>query len=231
MRMLAVIAIGSCLLSAGQLCAQEEAALAALARSQPIFVGADTASYARIYRALDSETAFDYLDQPLKDVIDDIKFNHNFEIVLDNKALEDFGIDTGTPITRSLKGVSLRSALRLMLRDLELTCVIRDEVLQITTLEAAASDTSIRLYPVVELLPPNGDGKVLVELIKTLVAPKSWCGSDTVGSIIYVEHLESLAIRQTDEVFHEIEELLAATKQLAQHQRPKARTQETDPFE
>ncbi|MDA1050511.1 MAG: hypothetical protein O3C40_08520 [Planctomycetota bacterium] len=79
--------------------------------------------------------------------------------------------------------------------------------------------------------PPNGEGKVLVELIKTVVAPNTWCGPDATGSIVFVEHLESLAIRQTDEVFHEIDELLAATKKLAQRQRPNVRPQSDDPFE
>ena len=43
--------------------------------------------------------------------------------------------------------------------------------------------------------------------------------------------LESLAIRQTDDVFHEVEELLAATKQVFESQRPKRQPDEPDPFE
>lgn len=183
----------------------------------PVFVTSSASSaHRRLENALNSETTFDYLDQPLKDVIEDISFSHNIPIVIDTKALEDYGIDTGTPITRALKGISLRSALRLMLGSLELTYVIRDEVLQITTPEAAITALSTRFYDVSELLPPSGDGSVLVELIKTLVAPDTWCGSEHIGAIIYVEHLESLAIRQTDDVFHEIETLLATTKHLVQ---------------
>ncbi len=264
MRLFIGIAIGLCLMSGGQLCAQraepsdagtdpfapnrnaasptdpakpnsdvnrqvEEAALALLARSRPVYVGADLESYARIYSALDHEVHFDYLDQPLKDVIEDISFNHKIPIVIDTKALEDFAIDTATPITRQLKGVTLRSALQLTLRQLELTYVIRDEVLQITTPEKAAANPSIHLYPVAELVPPDGDGQVLVELIKTVVAPKTWCAPDATGAIFYVEHLQTLFIRQTDEVFHEIEELLATTKQLARQQRPQIRPG-ADPF-
>ena len=115
----------------------------------------------RILAALDDETTFDYVGQPLKDVLDDIKFNHNIEIVLDNKALEDFGIDTGTPITRSLKGITLRSALRLMLGELELTYVIKDEVLQITTPEEADAQLLTKVYPVGDLVIPilSGGGQ------------------------------------------------------------------------
>ena len=183
-----------------------------------LVVSGSSAAHLRIEAALNTEATFDYLDQPLKDVVKDISFNHNIPILIDTKALEEFGIDTGRRITRSLKGIRLRSALRLMLRELELTYVIRDEVLQVTTPEVAVSALSTRFYCVAELLPPNGDGQVLVELIKTFVAPDTWDGSDGLPSVVYIEHLDSLAVRQTEDVFHEIEVLLATTKRLAEKQ-------------
>ena len=39
---------------------------------------------------------------------------HKIEIQLDTKALGDVSIGTDTPVTKNLKGVSLRSALRMM---------------------------------------------------------------------------------------------------------------------
>ena len=52
------------------------------------------------------------------------------------------GIGTDTPVTKNLKGITLRSALRLMLRELSLTYIIKDEVLLITTPEEAESQLS-----------------------------------------------------------------------------------------
>lgn len=123
--------------------------------------GKSGSSETRILQALDRETSFDYLDQPLKDVIDDISYTHEIPIVLDTKALEGFGIDTGTPITRTLKGISLRSALRLMLNELELTYVIKDEVLQITTPDEAEAQLITKVYPVGDLVIPviSGGGQ------------------------------------------------------------------------
>jgi hypothetical protein len=123
--------------------------------------GKSGSSETRILQALDHETTFDYLDQPFKDVIEDISFSHNIPIVIDTKALEDFGIDTGTPITRTLKGISLRSALRLMLNELELTYIIKDEVLQITTPENAEAQLITKVYPVGDLVIPiiSGGGQ------------------------------------------------------------------------
>ena len=57
-------------------------------------------------------------------------------------------------MTKNLKGVSSKSALRLMLHELGLTYVIKDEVLLITTTEAAESKLSTRVYSVADLVIP-----------------------------------------------------------------------------
>jgi len=61
-------------------------------------------------------------------------------------------------VTRNLSGVSLRSALRLMLKDLDLTYVIRDEVLLITTPEEANAKLVTKVYPVADLVLPINSG-------------------------------------------------------------------------
>ena len=63
---------------------------------------------------------FDFSDMPLDEVIEWINDYHkqkhpNFEIVLDKKALAGADISEKTPISFKIKGISLRSALRLML--------------------------------------------------------------------------------------------------------------------
>ena len=67
-------------------------------------------------------TELEFVDQPLIDVIEYLKERHNIEIVLDAKALLDAGIGFDTPITRNIRGISLKSALELVLGELDLTC-------------------------------------------------------------------------------------------------------------
>ena len=83
----------------------------------------------KIEAALKSPTQLEFVDTPLTDVIDYLKDYHQIEIQLDKKAMEEAGIDTAVTVTKNLKGVSLKSALRLMLHELGLTYVIQDEVL------------------------------------------------------------------------------------------------------
>ena len=87
----------------------------------------------KINDALKSPTQLEFIETPLQDVIDYLKDYHGIEIQLDKKSLDEMSIGTDTPVTKNLKGISLRSALRLMLRELGLTYVIQDEVLLITT--------------------------------------------------------------------------------------------------
>lgn len=110
----------------------------------------------RISEQLTKTTQLDFLDTPLSDVIDTLKDMHGIEIQLDQRALQDVGIATDTPVTMRLQGVTLRSALRLMLRPLDLTYVIQDEVLLITTPEEAENRLITKVYPVADLAVPPG---------------------------------------------------------------------------
>jgi tetratricopeptide (TPR) repeat protein len=111
---------------------------------------------AKIVAALDDKTELEFVDQPLSDVVDYLKERHEIEIQLDSKALTDEGIGSDTPVTRNIKGITLRSALRLMLGEMDLTYVIRNEVLMITTKTEAENMLSIKVYPVGDLVIPVG---------------------------------------------------------------------------
>jgi len=104
--------------------------------------------------ALKSPTQLEFIETQLQDVVDFLKDYHDIEIQIDERALQEVGIPTDTPITKNLKGVSLRSALRLMLRELDLTYVIQDEVLLITTPEEAETKLTTKVYPVADLVLP-----------------------------------------------------------------------------
>lgn len=92
-----------------------------------------------IWAALDEKTDLDFQEQPLSDVIDYLKQRHEIEIQLDNKALTDAGVGSDTPITRTIKGITLRSALKLILNELDLTYLVHNGVLMITSKTEAQS--------------------------------------------------------------------------------------------
>jgi hypothetical protein len=112
----------------------------------------------KIFDALQDTTTLEFIETPLRDIMEYVEDLHGIEIEIDYRALEDIGISAETPITRNLKGISLRSALKLMLRELDLTYTVRDEVLQITTPEEVAEDLTAKVYPVADLVLPINSG-------------------------------------------------------------------------
>ncbi len=109
----------------------------------------------KILAALEENTVLEFIETPLADVVAYLKDLHQIPIVIDRRALDDAGIGSDTPITQeSLRGISLKSALRIMLRDFDLTYIIDDEVLQITTKEEAESRLVTKVYPVADLVLP-----------------------------------------------------------------------------
>ena len=111
-------------------------------------------SEVKILAALDDKTELDFAEQPLSDVIDYLKNRHNIEIQLDKKALADAGVGSEVPVTRTIKGITLKSALKLLLGEFDLSYVLRDEVLMITSKTEAEQMLSNRVYPVADLVVP-----------------------------------------------------------------------------
>ena len=74
---------------------------------------------------------------------------------------------------------SRSAALRLMLSALDLTYVVENEVLLITTPDKASNKLTTKVYPVGDLLAAGKDGfKPLTQAIRSTIRPNSWA---TVG--------------------------------------------------
>lgn len=179
---------------------------------------------AAIKQALAQPTEIEFIEAPLTDVIDNLKEHHHIEIQLDNKALGDVGIGSDTPVTRNLKGVSLRSAINLLLRDLNLTWIIQDEVLLITTPEEAESRLATKVYDVSDLVVCRDkddelwdDYDTLIDVIVSTIKPTTWDCVGGPGSIsgASLGTAKVLIVSQVQDVHEEIAPLLAAIREIA----------------
>jgi hypothetical protein len=108
----------------------------------------------KIHSSLPKPTTVEFVDLPLEDCITFLKDYHNINIWLDKPTLTEEAVALDQPITLKLAGVSLRSVLKLLLEPLQLTYVIEDEVMKITTSGKAADKLSLRVYPVGDLVIP-----------------------------------------------------------------------------
>ena len=68
-----------------------------------------------IERRLELPITLEFKDTPLSQVIDDLRSDTNMNIITDQPALDEEGISTDRPITMKLEGVSMKSALSILL--------------------------------------------------------------------------------------------------------------------
>ena len=122
-------------------------------------------------------------------------------VAIDTLALEDAALDSETPVTVHVSGITLRSAVRLLLEPLQLTYVVRDDTLQITTVEEAEHAIRTGVYPVADLVDTRTDsGKVeadfdsLIEVITSIAAPDTWDEVGGHGSVSAFEASRALVI-------------------------------------
>lgn len=153
-----------------------------------------------IEAALLQNTMFDFYDTPLEEVMAYLADEHGMSVVIDERALDDLAISPDVPVTLNVKDVMLESGLRLMLSAHDLTFIVKNEVLLITTTEEAASTLETRVYPY-----PTRTMKP--EMLQQVIAPGTWAEAGTgEGSVVIVG--DQLIVRQTYGVHAEINELL-----------------------
>jgi hypothetical protein len=112
---------------------------------------------------LDRRMDFDFSEKPLRDVAKQLSDQAGINIYVDAKRLEEGGVNGDTPITMSFRDIRMRTFLDLMLGELELTYVVKDDVLIFTTQEHAEIPSMMiaRVYDCRELLAlPRPPGSV-----------------------------------------------------------------------
>lgn len=194
----------------------------------------DSAAAERIAVALRSplkSSGLNFDAAPLADIVEVLETDYSIPIELDLPAMEEIGIDAQEPATVSLHGISLRAALRLMLKPLQLTYVIRDEVLLITTPEEAEAELVTCVYDLRDL-GNSTDGKSvdqLVDAIVSCVATETWAENGGGNARVCSVDPGLLVIAQTQAVHEEISSLLSTIRAVRQRPAPTAAARKRDP--
>lgn len=190
-----------------------------------------------IQQALNSDTKCDFPDVPLSEVLQSLQTQHGINMYLDAQALKEQGLTADEPINVSLNGISLKSALNIILEPIGLDYVIDNEVLKITTAEKVARTFKVRIYPVADLCNSPEDYQALENLILNTCLttgkpqPKYYPVGDLViggaGSIktplpsgtgTIAGTVKALVINQTDRVHTKITDLLSQLRQVRKDQ-------------
>jgi hypothetical protein len=159
----------------------------------------------------------DFVDTPLEEVVSALQDAHGIPIKLDRPAMDEMAMDPSEPVTISLNNVSLRSALRLMLEQLQLTYMIRDEVLMITTRDAAQKRLTTCVYDVrgiVDITGKSIDYDSLIDTIVSCIETESWAENGGGEAQIRPVNPGLLVISHVQSVHEEIRALLETLRDL-----------------
>ena len=91
-------------------------------------------------------------ESPLKELAGALEESMDVSVVLDTKKLEEAAVNLDMPLTYNLRNVRLRTALELILGDVGLAHMIKDNVLVITTPETVCEQLVTRVYDARELM-------------------------------------------------------------------------------
>lgn len=121
----------------------------------------------RIELALRQQTVVECVELPLEEVLTvDLAERHKVPMLIDRVAIGEAGVASEMRVTWTLRGISLASALDLILSQHGLTYMIHDEVLLVTTREAEMARTEARVYNVADLIAGEGSPEALLEVVR-----------------------------------------------------------------
>ena len=181
----------------------------------------------RIESRLGRKVDLEFVDVPLKDALEQIGREHLPQpIAIDADAVRAAGADFNAPVSLVVSGITLRSALKLILTPHDLGSVIVDGTLTVTNRWKAGNWPITRVYAVADLLVPGqGPSKeaddpevaleTLTDLIVSTIAPESWDTFGGAGRIAPYPANLSIVVQNTDTVHRRIETLLSQLRRLA----------------
>jgi hypothetical protein len=183
-----------------------------------ISAGLEPVEIQKLKQALNQDVTLDFSGELLNRFVEKLSTRYAIPMELDRPWLEAAGIEKNTPVSIKVTNMPLGKSLKRALRDLSLTFVLRHDVVLITTNEESELALQTNIYPVRDLLPADATDEVVeAELAKlrdtlqklTGIPKPGWLDDGGVGNITALISHKALVISQPDEVFEEVDALLA----------------------
>lgn len=164
----------------------------------------------------------EFVEAPLSSLMEVLAEEYDIPVQFDIAALDAVAQSPETEVTINVRNVSLRSALELIFsRTEDLTYIIDQESLIVTTEDEANTRLDVRVYRVDDLIVPEGRGALLategdyqrlIGLITSNVERESWAINKTGSGEVTAFAPGMLVISQTQRVQEQIEKLLATLR-------------------
>jgi len=173
----------------------------------------------KLIEALDKRVDISAKDKPLEYLLQEISTTMNTPLLIDKASLQALDIDLTRNASLDARGISARNALRQLLAGQGLTYVIRNETIQVMTVEVARETLATRVYylgDVVQGIGPFGGGatwgpfldfqqtqanaNMIIDAIQDSVDPLSWKKKGGPGTVTFHFPSMSIIVRASSEV-------------------------------
>ena len=168
----------------------------------------DPPQHQRIREQLQKPITVELDNVALSDAAQQIGEIAGIDIRLDVRALRDVAIRERTPVSVGLANTSADTVLKALLQDLDLTWVLRDGVLWITTLTEAETDLTTAVFDVRDLCVDDSESDALIEAL-TSQSAEDWEDLGGPGSIA-APKAGVLVVSNREELLNEVLNLLEA---------------------
>ncbi|MCA9199323.1 MAG: hypothetical protein KDA87_17375 [Planctomycetales bacterium] len=166
---------------------------------------ADPLANLEIRDKLKSTTTVNFDDTPLEEAVRILSQQTSVDIRLDRMALREKRIRGREPISLRLADRDLGTILKVMLGEFELSTVLQDGVLWVTSVDEPTLRTAV--YDVRDLCQNSDESDALAEAITSQTDPDSWSELGGEGSLDFIT-AGTLVIENSDEVHNLVLQLL-----------------------
>lgn len=193
--------------------------LAALRKHGRRTFSLDAPQHALLRAKLEQNVTFSFQETPLEAAIAELARLTQSDLRIDHSGLRGAGVRERTPVTLELADQSLDTALQAILSDLNLTWILKDGVLWITSRKDAEGFLKTAVYDVRDLCRDSGESSALrVALIGQTRGP--WLPS---GGVITFARPGVMVVRQTERGLDEVLQLLENYRLALRASKPRQR--------
>ena len=203
--------------------------LAAIRRHGRQTFAVDPPQHDILRQKLNEPFSVDFDEIPLNQAIKELARHIEADIRLDVSSLHDAGLSERMPVSLKMTDRPLNSILRALLLKLQLTWVLRDGVLEITTQEKADELHKTAVFDVRDLCRNQKESSGLMRAIHTQTRSK-WEDVDGEGGAMISPKPGVLVVRNTERTLDEAAKLLESYRTALRISKPRENA-ESDPKE
>jgi hypothetical protein len=170
----------------------------------------------KLMKALDTIIEANFDKARFEDVIKYLEEKTGVTILLDKQALDQQQVTYETTVRFRARKVSMRTVLRRILADVGLAYYIKDEAIQVTSVDKAKETLTTRVYyigdlvsrlnfdlgPILNQQQVADNAKHIIDMIQTQVEPETWSINNGPGRIVFDPARMVLVVKATAEVHY-----------------------------